>query len=253
MRRSTAWLVTGVPVSVYAVLQVLGRGAGSTRAERRLALPGDDLVARPQLRTDHAVTIAAPVASVWPWLTQMGWHLGGYYTAAWVDRVLFPGNWRSLDRLDPCLVRRLRPGDRIPDGPPGTAEHVVAIVDAPHCLVLQSTTHLPPGWAERHGARFRWTWCLSLSELPDGRTRLHLRVRGRGAPWWVTAAYVGALVPADLVMATSMLRGLKERAEADRPPRCSGRMPLGEDREPVDSSDRDAGTAAAREAERPSS
>ena len=25
---------------------------------------------------------------MWPWLTQLGWHLGGYYTPEWVDRVL---------------------------------------------------------------------------------------------------------------------------------------------------------------------
>ena len=117
--------MTVLPVTAYATLQCLGRGAGSTRAERREPLPGDDLVVRPQVRTDHAVTISAPVERVWPWLTQMGWHLGGYYTAGWVDRVLFPGNWTSLDTLDPCLVRQLRPGDRIPDGPPGTAEYVV--------------------------------------------------------------------------------------------------------------------------------
>jgi len=38
-----------------------------------------------------------------------------------------------------------------------------------------------------------------------------LRVRGRTAPWWLTAAYVAAVVPADYVIATSMLRGIRRR------------------------------------------
>jgi hypothetical protein len=42
---------------------------------------------------------------------------------------------------------------------------------------------------------------------------LQLRTRGRTRPWWLTVAYVGLLVPADHVMATGMLRGIKQRVE----------------------------------------
>ena len=47
------------------------------------------------------------------------WHLGGYYTPEWVDRLLFPENWSSLEHLDPALLRDLRVGDTIPGGAPG--------------------------------------------------------------------------------------------------------------------------------------
>jgi hypothetical protein len=40
-----------------------------------------------------------------------------------------------------------------------------------------------------------------------------VRVRGRAAPWWLAAAYIAAIIPADFFMATGMLRGLKHRAE----------------------------------------
>ena len=56
-----------------ATLGHLGRTYGSTGAERAEALPGDELVGRPDVQTDHAVTIGAPPAAVWPWLVQMGW------------------------------------------------------------------------------------------------------------------------------------------------------------------------------------
>ena len=78
----------------------------------------------PHILTNHAISIEATPEDVWRWLTQMGWHLGGWYTPEWVDRLLFPQNWPSLDHLDPALLRALEVGDTIPDGPPGTAECV---------------------------------------------------------------------------------------------------------------------------------
>jgi hypothetical protein len=209
-------------VAAGATLQVLGRRAGSTADERATPLPGDALVRGPQMVMDHAITVAATPEEVWPWLTQMGWHLGGYYTPRWVDRLMFPDNRPSLDRLDPLLVRDLRAGDVIPDGPPGTAAYVVVEADAPHVLLLHSTTHVPPGWRERYGARISWTWCFLLTATADG-TRVHTRVRGHMEPWWFAALYLATIVPADHVMATGMLRGLQSRVEAtacpEQPPR----------------------------------
>jgi hypothetical protein len=228
MARATMLILAslaGVTLTAYAGLQVLGRMAGTTGAERRQRLPGDDLVDAATIVTDHAIDVAGEPEEVWPWLTQLGWHLGGYYTPEWVDRLLFPGNWPSLDRLDPALVRDLRSGDLIPDGPAGTAFFRVAVAEPPHVLVLRSTTHVPPGW-KRHGAAIDWTWCFALSRLAPQRTRVRLRVRGRTAPWWLTTLYMTVVPPADYVMAMSMLRGLKRRVEAHRPPEASARDPF---------------------------
>lgn len=197
----------------YGVLQVLGRTSGSTPAERAVVLPGDDLVPRPRIVTDHAATIAATPEEVWPWLTQMGWHLGGWYTPRWVDRLLFPDTWPSLDRLDPDLAGHLEVGDVVPDGAPGTAWFVVTDADPGRALVLHSTTHVPPGWRERFGASIDWTWCFRLTPTPEGGTRLHFRVRALTSPWWLTAGYRLLLVPADGVMAGGMLRGITQRVE----------------------------------------
>jgi hypothetical protein len=228
MARATRMAVgslAGVTLTAYAGLQVLGRVAGTTRAERRQRLPGDELVDSATIVTEHAIDVAAEPAEVWPWLTQLGWHLAGYYTPKWVDRLLFPKNWPSLDRLDPALVRDLRAGDLIPDGPPGTAFFRVATAEPSRVLVLRSTTHVPPGW-ERYGAAIDWSWCFSLSQPAPQRTRVHLRVRGRTAPWWLTTLYQVGIVPADYVMGVGMLRGLKRRVEAHHLPTTSGRAPL---------------------------
>lgn len=195
----------------YAVIHRLGATSGSTAAERARALPGDELIRSPSLVTNHAATLPAPPEEVWPWLTQVGWHRGGWYTPRWVDRLLFPDNWPSATTLDPALVRELRPGDSVPDGPPGTAHFVVERADAPGLLVLHSRTHLPPGWAERYGASLDWVWTFALDPLGQNRTRMLIRNRGRVRPGWLDLAYRALIVPADHVMTRGMFEGLAER------------------------------------------
>jgi len=209
--KRTPTLAAVSALTAYAGLHVAGRISGSTRAERVRVLPGDELIQNPGLVTNHAATLDAPPDRVWPWLTQVGWHRAGWYTPRWVDQLLFPGNWPSADNLDPALLRDLQPGDTIPDGEPGTAHFVVETADAPRVLVLHSTTHLPPEWGERFGASLDWIWTFALDPAEDGRTRMLIRNRGTVAPWWVNVAYQAAIVPADHIMATGMLRGLQAR------------------------------------------
>lgn len=204
--------IVAATVGVIAASQWLGRTAGSTQAERRQPLPGDELIDHPTVVTNHAATIPVPPDQVWPWLVQMGWHRGGWYTPRLVDRLLFPCNWPSATQLVPELQRPLQVGDRIPDGPPGTAWFVVERVDPPKLLVLHSTTHLPGSWRTRLGAAVDWSWTFTLIDSGDGGTRLLLRVRGRTRPWWLTVTYVAALIPADYVMAPGMLAGIRRRA-----------------------------------------
>jgi len=211
MRIGRGALACGLLAAAYGVWYYLGLVSGSTSAERRRQLEGDDLIDHPSLVTNHAGDLPAPPDQVWPWLTQVGWHRAGWYTPRWVDRLLFPDNWASATRLDPELVRDLVAGDTIPDGPPGTAEFVVERAQAPHLLVLHSHTHLPPGWAERFHAKLDWVWIFSLEPSRDGGTRLLIRNRGSVAPRWLDVAYRAAIVPADHIMATGMIRGLAER------------------------------------------
>ncbi len=199
--------------SAYAVLQWLGRTAGSTCEERATALPGDELVGRPHFVTDHATTIDAPPARVWPWLVQVGWHRGGWYTSRWVDVLLFPANLPAAQRIHPEW-QDLAVGDRVPDGPPESdCYFVVAELEAPRYLVLHSTSHLPREFRARHGAWMSWSWVFALRALDDGRTRFHLRSRGRLGPRWLALGYVLFLVPADFIMGRQLARGLRRRVE----------------------------------------
>jgi hypothetical protein len=214
------WTPTGIRPTVAAsavagaiVLHRLGTTYGSTRAERKQSLPGDDLVRCPQTVATHARTIAAPPKAVWPWLSQVGWHRGGWYTPRWVDRLLFPDNLPSASRLLEDH-QHIAVGDFIPDGPPKSeCGFVVREVQPGRALVLHSTTHLPLSW-RRRGRRVTWTWAFLLSPVAGGtHTRLVFRWRARTHPWWLTAGTHAVIVPADFVMARGMLRGLARRVE----------------------------------------
>ena len=120
----------------YAGLQRLGRTFGATAEDQRRNLPGDELIASPMAVTTHATAIAAPPERIWPWLLQMGWHRGGWYTAEWVDRLLFPANWPSATTIVPAL-QHLKVGDGVPDGPPqsGCAFVVTRLEPERHLVV----------------------------------------------------------------------------------------------------------------------
>ena len=200
----------------------LGRTYGSTKEERRARLPGDDIIAEARVQTDHAVTIDAPPSAVWPWVAQMGWGRAGWYTADWVDRLLFPANGPSLDHIV-AELQDIDVGTFIPDGPPETecGLHVVSI-EPGRSLVLRSNSHLPMSWRER--ATLDWTWTFVLTPQDGGRRcRYHFRSRWVTSPWWFTAAGWLGIVPADFVMSRDHLHGIKERAE--RPAQAGRSVP----------------------------
>ena len=201
-------------VSAYTWMLWLGRSYGSSAAERAMKLPGDDIVADPQVTTDHAVTIDAPADRVWPWLVQMGWHRAGWYTARWVDRLLFPANWPSANRIIPEL-QECHVGDFIPDGPPETeCGLIVEQLEPGRALVLHSTSHLPASWRREAPRVARLVVDVRAVPVDDGRrTRFIFRSRWHTAPWWITAGGWLGIMPADFIMSRDMLHGIRQRAE----------------------------------------
>ena len=200
--RTSVALAAGV-LAGEAVLVHLGLTYGSTPEERKSALPGDNVVEHPSVVTNHAITIDAPPECVWPWLVQMGWGRAQWYTARWVDRLLFPNNGPSAEVIIPEF-QTLEVGDFIPDGRPETeCGFIVHEIDPNRALVLHSTSHLPRAWRNR--ASLDWSWAFVLLPIDDGvRTRFLFRSRWVTAPWWLTTGGWLGIVPADFVMARDM-------------------------------------------------
>lgn len=165
MRFKRGALIGLIAAEAWGWLHHLGRTWGSTCEERRRYLPGDDLVKDPRLVTNHATTIEASAEDIWPWLVQMGWNRGGWYTYRWVDRFLFPENPRSADSILP-EYQDLKVGDRIPDGPPeADCFYEVELLEPNKLLVLRSWTISPrscaamaaTGWSGRGpSTSMRW-------------------------------------------------------------------------------------------------
>jgi hypothetical protein len=197
----------------YAVLYRLGQTWGATGHEQRQALAGDELLPNATALTTHAITIEAATSEVWPWLVQMGWGRAGWYTYRWVDRLLFPANRPSANRILP-EHQQLAVGDHVPDGPPeADCWFTVKQLEPERLLVLRSTRHLPASWRQR-GLSMDWIWSWQLDEPVPGHTRIIQRNRMRLEPAWFQRAFLATIIPADFIMARSHLRGLQHRVEA---------------------------------------
>ncbi|MFI7662305.1 SRPBCC family protein [Micromonospora parva] len=171
---------------------------GATTGEVAATLPGDELLADPDIVSTRAVTIDAPPKAVWPWLVQMGSGRGGAYTYDWIEN-LFGLDMHSADEILPQF-QHLAIGDELPLGKSGPAMRV-EVLDPERTLVFRSAD----------GA---WVWAFHLR--PD-RTGTRLISRNRivlaGRPRPARIAYRLVMEPGSLVMERRMLLGIKQRAE----------------------------------------
>jgi hypothetical protein len=171
---------------------------GATPEEAARELPGDDLLADPDIISTRAVTIDAPPAAVWPWLVQMGSGRGGAYTYDWIEN-LFGLGIHSADEILPQF-QDLKLGDELPLGP-GRPTMRVEVFEPERALSFRFEDH-------------NWVWTFALVPA-DGRTRLLSRNRIATPHASALTRLVGLLVmePGSLVMERKMLLGIKERAQ----------------------------------------
>ncbi len=114
MRIRTALLVAGAGYAGYRFGLKPWRdrwGVDPTEAGEPLA--GDDLVLAPDHVETRGIDIAAPPEAVWPWLVQMGFGRGGWYS---YDRIDMEGGSASAIRPE---LQSLALGDIMPTHPGG--------------------------------------------------------------------------------------------------------------------------------------
>ena len=109
-------------------------------ARREKPLAGDDLVANPSAIETRAITIDAPPAAVWPWLVQMGFDRGGWYS---YDQLDMRGT--SAAKILP-EHQALAVDDIVPTSP--TTGFIVRQIEPGRALVLFSDTALVQHQAE---------------------------------------------------------------------------------------------------------
>jgi hypothetical protein len=176
---------------------------GATDAEVRGALPGDGLVAHPDVTATRAITVRAPAASVWPWIAQIGQGRGGFYSYDAVENLLgldihsaerIVPEWQPVD-----VGTTIRLAAEVP--------LTVAFVDPGRALVLRGS--VPVGQAP---VPYDFTWAFVLCDGERGTTRLVVRERYGCLHWWARLM-VEPVSLVSFVMTRRMLRGVRERAE----------------------------------------
>jgi hypothetical protein len=188
------------------------RGWGATDQERRAALAGDDLVGG-RYQSTHAITIARPPAEVWPWIVQLGYGRGGWYSYDRLEQAIGAGDFAPQGSAHSIVadLQGLAVGDTVLLSPNGGL--TVVSLEAPRSLVLHyrmDAFSAAPASA-RSRAVLDWTWVFVLRPVAEG-CRLLVRVRVDPWPWWLQAA-LPLLEAADWVMERKMLLGIKQRAE----------------------------------------
>jgi hypothetical protein len=181
---------------------------GATEAEVREVMPGDDIVHRAQFNATRAITIEAPPEQVWPWIAQLGYGRGGFYTYDLVDNA----GERSADRIID-EYQHLEVGDLIPMFHESHGLAIAYKVDSLQVNEWMVWVHRPH---ENQPSDSTWSW--RLTRLPADRTRLVTRMK-QDYRWQTPRLAMFNLVLmefGDFAMERRMLKGIKARAERVR-------------------------------------
>jgi hypothetical protein len=187
---------------------------GATSEEVAAPMPGDTLIPRAQYRCTRAITIASTPEEVWPWLVQVGCLRAGWYADDLLDDLARPSATTIVPELQDLELGRWLP---MAPRPTETTSFVVDSFDEPRSMLWRTPTS-------------SWSW--QLLPLPDGRTRLVTRLHAF-YDWHRPGTALGVLLMefGDFPMMRRMLRGIRERAEAEHrrrnpPPLHPGRLAL---------------------------
>jgi hypothetical protein len=195
--------IGGAAVAAVVVVRRRQLQWGATRQEASEPLPGDDLIADPDLTATRAIGIGVPAGQVWPWIAQLGQGRGGFYSYDFLEN-LVGCDIHSADRVvlewqDPGV------GDQIRLAP--QVALAVALVERGKSLVLRGG--VPTGAAS---PPYDFTWAFVVNDEPDGTTRLVVRERyAYTRPW--AQFLVEPVEAVSFVMTQKMLRGIRDRAE----------------------------------------
>jgi hypothetical protein len=201
---------------VLAVRPRLLRWGASTQ-EAAGPLAGDEIVTAPRLQSTRAVTIAAPVSEVWPWLVQLGAGRGGFYSYDWLEKTTGLGN-RSADRILPEL-QHLEVGNVVPLSPDGGLP--VRLLEPGAVLGLGGsidlrTGKMSPAGVRPTGRRLDIGWTFVLRPAGPQSTRLLSRTRYDYSPLAEGLALRTLVEPLQFLMERRMLQGIRSRAEGRR-------------------------------------
>ena len=203
------------------ILRPWSHRRGAIEEEVGGTLPGDDLVPNSRTGYTQAITIHSSPAKVWPWLIQVGYRRAGWYTYDWFYRLIKSDEFvdgHSSNRIVPEL-QDLKVGDEIAIFAAGPFK--VAALEPNRALVLLARVDFKTGRTfeltdPAPGNFLNNSWAFVLHEVDANTTRLVVRYRMDFSPSMVNK--MAYSIPTDggaLIFQPKMLKGIKERAEAN--------------------------------------
>jgi len=245
--------MAGMATAYWLQLREQHQSWGVVPADAERSLAGDELIDDPGIVETRTLIIDAAPSRVWPWLVQMGYERGGWYSYDKMDMKTSSAN-KILEEF-----QELAEGDLVPTHPEGG--FVAKVVEPERALVLYLDTELVQGKVEADVVKtgdealadvevdtpvglqfagamgdktmpeFRGTWAFILEPVSGGKTRLIERFRiwtaEAGLPQKLGLPMMGLGV---FVMTRKHMLGVKQRAEAA----ANGDDTLEQEPEPVE-------------------
>lgn len=205
--RPWARLWAGILVTIVGVIAgfywvaVLIPTWGSTSQEVALELPGDHLVAAPDILWNHAITIRAPAKAIYPWLIQMGDSRAAFYSITFIENLFCMASgecrYANADRIHEEWQNPVR-------GQQGIIIDFLVIHDyQPDQYVLAIATEKMP---------LKWTWLWFIKPGDKQTSRLIVRHRidiPDDFPRWAFTLIMNM----GYVMERAMMLGIRARSE----------------------------------------
>jgi hypothetical protein len=190
---------------------------GSTKEELQRELPGDKLVKNVKGWYNHAITINATPANVWPWIAQLGQNKGGFYSYELLENIV-GSKIHNADDIVPKFQDTVI-GNNVAMTPKA-APYIVTAIEPGQVFVLQlrvnlqtqetvdNTQPLPAKYQDS-------SWVFFLEETTEGTTRLISRSRNDWNQSKTNTFIYGMFGVISQAMDRKMLKGIKKRSEVN--------------------------------------
>jgi proline iminopeptidase len=212
--------IVAATVTYIVAIRPKIRAWGLDPADTQLPLPGDDLIPEPSATETRGISISAPPASIWPWLVQMGYERGGWYSYDALDQKHPPAEailpeFQSLD-VGQIVPFGVGSGFRAAVVEPERA--LVFYLDAELARKLLDEAiaegKIPESSRRTSFPEFAVSWSFFLKPTDDGQTRLIERLRVKTPGNAPVKAIMGEIMGTGIVLMTrKQMLGIKERVE----------------------------------------
>lgn len=210
-------------IVVLAGLWIYGLGCPCTPEEKKMKLPGDELIGKgPFLRLEMAMTMNAPREKVWPYFAQLGQRRAGFYSFGFLERLFGFHIYNTFEIVDEW--QKKYPGEFMFYHQNGIGTEVIDVKEGEYFTSL-SDSRSPAkfqgaiGWKPPFAMKyFVWTWNFHLLDLGNGKTRFINRADCAFAPYngWRKFLLILFLGTPSYVMTRRMMTIVRQLAEGKK-------------------------------------